>query len=85
MPHPASIPFELREDHIELSQLLKATGACDSGGAAKHAIQGGDVTVNGAKELRRGHKLHAGDVVLYRGKTYEVLAPRSRPPGSSTG
>ena len=85
MRNPASVPFELREDHIELSQILKATGACDSGGAAKHAIQGGEVLVNGAKELRRGHKLRAGDVVVYRGKSYEVLAPRSRPPGGSPG
>jgi len=79
--HPAAIPFELRDETIELSQLLKATGACDTGGGAKHAVQGGEVTVNGRKELRRGHKLRAGDVVVYRGKAYEVCAAPGSPPG----
>lgn len=77
MSHPAAIPFDLVEDHIELSQLLKAVGACDSGGEAKHVIQGGAVAVNGEKELRRGRKLRAGDVVVVRGKAYEVRARRA--------
>jgi ribosome-associated protein len=82
VPHPAAIPFELRAETIELSQLLKAAGACDTGGAAKHAVQGGEVTVNGEKELRRGRKLRAGDVVVYRGRAYEVRrAPGAPPPG----
>lgn len=75
MPHPAAVPVVLRGDHIELAQLLKAAGACDSGGAAKHAIQGGEVAVNGAPETRRGRKLRAGDVVVYRGRAYEVCPP----------
>ena len=82
MPHPAAIPFELRDETIELAQLLKATGACDTGGAAKHVVQGGEVAVNGQKELRRGRKLKAGDVVVYRGKAYEV---RPAPGGAPSG
>lgn len=79
MPNPAAIPFELREETIELAQLLKATGACDTGGAAKHAVQGGEVSVNGAAETRRGRKLHAGDVVVYRGRAYELRPPPGSP------
>ncbi len=74
MTHPAAIPFELTSEQIELSQLLKAVGACDSGGVAKHVIQAGEVAVNGTKEFRRGRKLAAGDVVVYKGKAYEVRA-----------
>ncbi len=29
-----SIQFAVRGDHIQLDQLLKATGLCESGGAA---------------------------------------------------
>ena len=82
MPNPAATPFELRDESIELAQLLKATGACDTGGGAKHAVQGGEVAVNGQRELRRGRKLRAGDVVVYRGKAYEV---RPAPGASSSG
>lgn len=78
MTHPAAIPFDLTGDQIELAQLLKAVGACDSGGIAKHVVQGGEVTVNGTKEFRRGRKLAAGDLVVYRGKAYEVRAARTR-------
>lgn len=78
MTHPAAIPFDLTEDQIELAQLLKAVGACDSGGVAKHVIQGGSVLVNGTKEFRRGRKLAPGDVVVYLGKAYEVRAARTR-------
>ena len=75
MPDPAAIPFFLRDETIELAQLLKATGACDTGGEAKQVVQAGQVAVNGARELRRGMKLRAGDVVGYRGKRYEVRRP----------
>lgn len=56
-------PFALRGDHITLDALLKATGAADSGGAAKALIADGQVRVNGEPETRRGRKLRAGDRV----------------------
>jgi ribosome-associated protein len=48
---------------IRLGQLLKLAGAADAGADAKALIAGGQVTVNGEPELRRGRQLHPGDVV----------------------
>ena len=57
------IVFPLRGEYIALDALLKATGLAESGGAAKHLIGSGKVQVDGQMELRRGCKLHAGQVV----------------------
>ena len=51
----------LRDDHITLSQALKASGLAGSGGQAKHIVRSGDVTVNGSVETHPGRKLVAGD------------------------
>jgi ribosome-associated protein len=51
----------LRGEHITLAQALKAVGAADTGGQAKHLVRGGAVTVNGAPADQPGRKLHAGD------------------------
>jgi ribosome-associated protein len=48
---------------ITLGQLLKLAGVAETGGHAKQLIGDGAVTVNGRKELRRGRKLVATDVV----------------------
>lgn len=67
--------------HIELAQLLKLTGASESGAQAKAEIQGGKVRVNGEVETRRGRKLKVGDVVVLGERSIEVtaalLAPKS--------
>ena len=49
---------------IKLGQFLKLAGLVEDGAEARIAIQSGDVTVNGAKETRRGHHLSGGDVVV---------------------
>ncbi|PHP52189.1 RNA-binding S4 domain-containing protein [Actinomyces ruminis] len=49
---------------IKLGQFLKLAGLVEDGADARIAIQSGDVTVNGAVETRRGHRLAAGDVVI---------------------
>lgn len=54
--------IEIAGDMIRLGQLLKLAGAA-SGADAKALIAGGQVTVNGEPELRRGRQLHPGDVV----------------------
>lgn len=58
-----TIEFELDRDHVELNQLLKLTGLCDSGGAGKALVASGAVSVDGAVELRKTCKIHAGQVV----------------------
>lgn len=57
---------------IQLDNFLKLQGIVQSGGEAKHLIQGGNVKVNGATDTRRKRKLRAGDVVEVSGKTFTV-------------
>ncbi len=77
-PPPEPIDYVLTEPTIELAQLLKSVGACDSGGEAKHLVQSGGVLVNGAPELRRGKKLAAGDVVAAKGRAWRCVAAGAR-------
>ena len=55
--------FELNGEYIELNQLLKVTGVCDSGGAGKVIVSSGSVFVDGKQELRRTAKIRAGQIV----------------------
>ena len=48
---------------VELHQLLKLTGLVDSGGAGKHVVASGAVSVDGAVELRKSAKIRAGQTV----------------------
>ncbi len=64
--------IKLREEFIKLGQALKAAGLVESGVDAKLVILDGQVKVNGAVELQRGKKLHAGDVVEYDGETIKI-------------
>jgi ribosome-associated protein len=60
------------KEFIELDNLLKVTGLCESGGSAKTVIAEGRVTVDGHVELRRRCKLRAGQVVEFEGHTVVV-------------
>ena len=62
----------MKEEFIELFKLLKATGLCDSGGAAKFAISGGQVKVDGVPETRRAFKVRSGSQVELEGTTILV-------------
>jgi ribosome-associated protein len=62
-PNMAAIPFDLERDHVELNQLLKLVGLCDSGGAGKALVASGVVTVDGVVELRKTCKIRAGQRV----------------------
>jgi ribosome-associated protein len=55
--------FKLNGEFIELNQLLKMVGVCDSGGAGKVLVAEGVVTVDGHIELRKTCKIRAGSVV----------------------
>lgn len=48
-------------EYIKLQDLLKFSGAAETGGEAKEAIQAGEVSVNGEVCTMRGKKLRAGD------------------------
>lgn len=51
------------DEMIRLGQFLKLAGLADSGADAKTLLAGGELTVNGEPETRRGRQLHRGDVV----------------------
>jgi len=61
------------EEFITLQSLLKVAGLADTGGAAKVAITGGEVKVDGETETRRGKKIRAGQVVQFAGEEIRVL------------
>jgi ribosome-associated protein len=67
------LEFELESEHeyVELNQLLKLAGLCDSGGAGKAMVASGAVRVDGATELRKTCKVRAGSVVAVQG--HEIL------------
>ncbi len=58
---------------VTLSNLLKIEGWCDSGAAAKHAIDEGHVTVDGNVELRKRNKIVANQVVRFQGRMITVV------------
>ena len=57
------IDFVLDREFVELNQLLKLVGLCDSGGAGKALVASGVVSVDGAVELRKTCKIRAGQRV----------------------
>ena len=63
MQAPQAIDFELDRDYIELNQLLKLAGLCDSGGAGKQLVASGAVRVDGLPEQRKTAKIRAGQTV----------------------
>ena len=57
------VSFELSGEFVELNQLLKLVGLCDSGGAGKMMVASGGVKVDGKQELRKTAKIRAGQQV----------------------
>ncbi len=57
------LEFQLKGEFVELNQLLKLVGVCDSGGAGKVLVAEGVVSVDGNVELRKTCKVRAGSVV----------------------
>ena len=57
--------FELQTDYIQLNHLLKAQGACPTGGMANLSIEQGLVKVDGKIEYRKRCKLRTGHIVEF--------------------
>lgn len=68
------VDFELEPGHefVELNQLLKLAGVCDSGGAGKALVSSGAVRVDGAVESRRTCKIREGQRVRVGGLEIRV-------------
>lgn len=57
------LEFHLQGEYVELNQLLKLVGICDSGGAGKMLVASGNVKVDGNVETRKTCKIRAGQTV----------------------
>lgn len=67
------IEFQLIGEFVELNQLLKMVGLCDSGGAGKALVAEGVVSVDGQQELRKTAKIRAGSIVALGDIEIKVL------------
>jgi len=68
------IQFCLDREFVQLNQLLKLTGLCDSGGAGKALVAGGGVSVDGNVELRKTCKIRVGQQVRLGDVEISVVA-----------
>ena len=64
----------LEREFVELNQLLKLCGLCDSGGAGKMLVASGSVRVDGKVELRKTCKIRIGQVVRVADVRIRVVA-----------
>ncbi|MRV76854.1 RNA-binding protein [Duganella sp. FT92W] len=68
------VSVELNGEFIELNQLLKVAGLCDSGGAGKVLVASGAVKVDGKQELRKTAKIRAGQRITIGDVQISVVA-----------
>jgi ribosome-associated protein len=67
--------FKLEGEHyIELCDLLKTTGMCETGGMAKYEIADGQVMVDGIIEQRKRYKVRPDQIIEYNGEQVKVIA-----------
>lgn len=59
----STVQFALDAEYVELNQLLKLVGLCESGGAGKALVEQGLVSVDGLLESRKTAKIRAGQIV----------------------
>ncbi len=69
-----STRFAWEGDYVELNQLLKLVGACDSGGQGKQLVAEGLVRVDGEVELRKTCKIRNGQVVEFEDLRISVVS-----------
>lgn len=70
----AQYEFIVQGEFVELNQLLKLVGLCDSGGAGKALVASGAVSVDGQVETRKTCKIRAGQKVTLGENEISVLA-----------
>jgi ribosome-associated protein len=69
-----TLAFHLREEFVELCNLLKLVGIANSGGHGKQMVAEGKVRVDGKPESRKTAKIRAGQRVDCNGARIAVLA-----------
>lgn len=65
--------IEITTEFIKLQDLLKFAALVSTGGAAKIAVEEGEVIVNGEVCVQRGKKVRPGDIVAYQGRELTVV------------
>ena len=58
-----TLEFQVRGEHIELSQLLKLTGLADNAGQGGQMVIDDLVRIDGKAEHRKRAKIRAGQIV----------------------
>ncbi|HCT30201.1 MAG TPA: RNA-binding protein [Bacteroidales bacterium] len=66
--------FKIKEEYIQLDQLLKALRIANSGGIAHLMVDDGMVKVNGFVEVRRRAKIRANDIIEVEGVKVKVIS-----------
>jgi ribosome-associated protein len=69
----AEVRFALEGEYVELNQLLKLVGLCDSGGIGKQIVASGIVAVDGQVELRKTAKIRSGQTVALEDVVIRVV------------
>ncbi len=64
--------IQIKQEPIELYQLLKLENMVESGGAAKYAIVQKLVRVNGEVETRKRKKIVSGDIIEFAEEKFQV-------------
>lgn len=64
--------FKIKEDYIQLNQLLKAMGWCANGAEANSVIENSLVKVNGIIELRKRNKITRGFKVEFNNQSVGI-------------
>lgn len=67
----------IKDESIRLGQLLKLAGLVEDGVVAREVIQGGQVTVDGEVDTRRGAQVRPGQLVALGGQ--EVVVVQGEP------
>ena len=70
----SDVTFTLEAETIEVNQLLKLVGLCDSGGAGKAMVAEGRVQVDGQPERRKTAKIRSGQTVTCDDMSILVIA-----------
>lgn len=63
---------EISKEPVELYKILKFEGLVPNGGAAKAAVSGGQVLVNGVIETRKRKQIVSGDIIEFMNVKYKI-------------
>lgn len=63
----------IKDDYIQLNQLLKYAGIISTGGEAKFFIEENDIVLNGVSVFELRKKIRVGDLLFINGEQIIIL------------